>query len=306
MELNFAKLNGLGNDFVFVDDMEEAIELTDAQVAALCDRHFGIGGDGVILVRPSKRPECAAYMHYINSDGTLAQMCGNGVRCFAKFLVDRKMVSPEAGSFVADTLAGPKPIRFTVDADGLMTQATVDMGEPILQPSVVPTSLEANAQTEAGEPYVKEAAIESPWGTFAFTCVSMGNPHAVTFIDDFNALPDAVFTDATDKCLSSFNINLVGAYFEKHSAFPEKANIEFACVEGDHIAMRVFERGCGETLACGTGTCATNVAACLTGRAGRINDVHLLGGVLHIEWAQDNHVMMTGPAMQSFTGTVSV
>lgn len=306
MELTFYKMHGLGNDFVFVDDMDRTIELTDEQVAFLCDRHFGIGGDGVILVRPSERPECAGYMHYINSDGTLAQMCGNGVRCFAKFLVDHGYVDPNAGSLVADTLAGPKPIRFEVDENGLMTKATVDMGEPILEPAVVPVALEANAETELGVAFVKEGAIESPWGPFAFTCVSMGNPHAVTFIDDFDALPDELFKGVEVKSLDTFDVDLVGAYYEKHSAFPEKANIEFACLTENGIAMRVFERGCGETLACGTGTCATNVSAALTGRAGRENDVTLRGGVLHISWEADNHIMMTGAAATSFSGTITL
>ena len=163
MELSFTKLNGAGNDFVFVDDFSSEIELTTSQVSWLCDRHFGIGADGVILVRPSVRPECAAYMHYINSDGTLAQMCGNGVRCFAKFLVDRGYVQASDGSFVADTLAGPKPISFTVDDEGKMTQATVDMGHPILEPSEVPVHAKANATSPAGAAYAREIEIDSPW-----------------------------------------------------------------------------------------------------------------------------------------------
>lgn len=306
MLLTFAKLHGLGNDFVMIDDMDKSIQLTDEQVAAICDRHFGVGGDGVILVRSSDRPECAGYMHYINSDGTLAQMCGNGVRCFAKFMVDRGMIDSSDNTFVADTLAGPKPISYTVDADGKMTEATVNMGNPILIPQEVPTTLEANSKTNDGVPYAKEQLICSPWGDFAFTCVSMGNPHAITFIDDFNALPDIVFKDPANKCLKTFDVDLVGAYFEKHEAFPEKTNVEFAHVGENGIEMRVFERGCGETLACGTGTCATNVAAFLTGRAGRENDVALLGGVLHINWTNEGPVMMTGAAVQSFTGIIEV
>ncbi|WP_165246824.1 diaminopimelate epimerase [Adlercreutzia sp. ZJ141] len=304
MNINFAKLNGLGNDFVFIDDLTNELSLTDEQVAYLCDRYFGIGADGVIMVRPSAREECAAYMHYINADGTLAQMCGNGVRCFAKYLVDRGLVDASAGELVADTLAGPKPIRFSVDEAGKMTTATVDMGEPILEPSKVPVAVDANAQTPHGVPYVREAALTSPWGDFAFTCVSMGNPHTICFIDSFDALPDALFTHPGDKRLATFDVNTVGAYFESHTAFPEKTNVEFACVEADGIHMRVYERGCAETLACGTGACATNVAACLTGRAGCENDVILRGGTLHITWANNNHVMMTGPAKESFTGTV--
>ena len=306
MQLNFTKLHGLGNDFVFVDDMADQIELTAEQVAFLCDRHFGIGGDGVVLVRPSKRPECAGYMHYINSDGTLAEMCGNGVRCFTKFLVDNGYVSPESGSYIADTKRGPLPISFQLNEQGLMSVATVDMDEPILEPKLVPANLPAEGVFDQGISFVKEAAVSSPWGVFKFTCVSMGNPHAVTFIDDFDALPDELFKGAPVKSLDTFDIDLVGAYYEKHPAFPEKANIEFACLTDEGIAMRVFERGCGETLACGTGTCATSVAASLTGRAGRENDVMLRGGLLHISWEADNHVMMTGAAATSFSGTIAL
>lgn len=304
MELDFVKLNGAGNDFVFVDDLSRDVEITPEQVAWLCDRHFGIGADGVVLVRPSERPECAAYMHYINSDGTLAQMCGNGVRCFAKFLVDRGYVQASDGSFVADTLAGPKPISFTVDDEGMLTTATVDMGRPVFEPKLVPVAAEATGETEDGASLVKELAVDSPWGAFAFTCISMGNPHAVCFIEDFSALPDDLFADPSRKCLATLDLEKVGAFYESHEIFPEKANIEFACIESDGISMRVFERGCGETLACGTGACATGVAAALTGRAGASNDVRLRGGVLHIEWAEDGRVMMTGPAAESFQGTV--
>lgn len=305
MELEFVKLHGLGNDFVFVDDFSREIELSKEQVALLCDRHFGIGGDGVILVRPSERSECAAYMHYINSDGTLAQMCGNGVRCFAKYLVDRGFVPATDGQFVADTLAGPKPISFEVDDDEKMTKATVDMGHPILEPQSVPVALSANATSDAGVPFVSNSDIDSPWGAFSFTCVSMGNPHAITFIDDFNSLPDELFADPADKQLSTLNLSKVGAYFESHETFPEKTNVEFAHIAADGvIEMRVFERGCGETLACGTGACATNVAAALTGRASRENDLVLRGGTLHILWDENDHVMMTGPAAEAFEGTV--
>lgn len=305
MELTFTKLNGAGNDFVFVDDLSSEIELTTSQVAWLCDRHFGVGADGVILVRPSERPECAAYMHYINSDGTLAQMCGNGVRCFAKFLVDRGYVQPSDGAFVADTLAGPKPISFTIDDEGKMTQATVDMGHPILDPQTVPVSAEANAQSATGVAYAGDIAIESPWGPFAFTCVSMGNPHAITFIEDFEALPDELFA-SDEKTLATLDLEKIGAFYESNPIFPEKANIEFASITERGIEMRVYERGCGETLACGTGACATCVAAALTDRASRENDLILRGGVLHIHWTDDDHVMMTGPAAEAFEGTVEL
>ena len=304
MELDFAKLQGCGNDFVFIDDFSRDIDLTVQQVRFICDRHFGIGADGVILVRPSTDGDCAAYMHYINADGTLSEMCGNGVRCFAKYLVDRGFVQAADERFVADTLAGPKPISFTVDEEEKLQFATVDMGRPILEAAEIPTVLPADATSERGAAFVKEQPLESPWGTYAFTCVSMGNPHAVCFIDNWAELPDSAFLDASSKSLATFDVDSVGSFFECHEAFPEKANIEFAEITENGIAMRVYERGCGETLACGTGACATNVAAALTRRTGNENDVLLRGGVLHILWNDEDHVIMTGPAEESFQGTI--
>lgn len=306
MNREFAKLHGLGNDFIFFDDMEGVMDFSADAVRRLCDRHFGIGADGVIVVRPPKTKGAAGYMHYINSDGTLAQMCGNGVRCFAKYLVDHGYVDAGADSLVADTMAGPKPLTFTVDEQGKMVSATVDMGRPILDPARVPVSLPANAARENGEACAQEAVIPSPWGDFSFTCVSMGNPHAVCFIDDWRSVSDELFSDSCDKRLETLDVAKIGAYYESHAVFPEKTNVEFAAASADGIHMRVYERGCGETLACGTGACATSVAAALTGRCGTSNDLHLLGGMLHIEWRTDGHVLMTGPAEQSFTGVVDV
>ncbi len=306
MKLDFAKLQGCGNDFVFVDDFSRERELTAEQVTSLCDRHFGIGADGVILVRASDDPKCAAYMHYINSDGTLSEMCGNGVRCFAKYLVDRGFVPASDGHLTADTLAGPKPISFDTNADDKLTYATVDMGQPVLDPDAIPVASAVDATSPQGIPFVKDLTIASPWGDFSFTCVSMGNPHAVCFVDDWEDLPDNAFCNASDKSMGTFDVESVGAFFESHEAFPAKANIEFAEVGNDSISMRVFERGCGETLACGTGACATSVAASLTDRTGRKNDVELRGGTLRISWEDNGHVMMTGPAEESFHGTVEI
>lgn len=305
MELNFTKLHGLGNDFVFIDDFNESIELTAEQVAFLCDRHFGIGGDGVVLVRPSKRPECAGYMHYINSDGTLAEMCGNGVRCFTKFLVDHGYVDPNAGSYIADTKRGPLPISFELNDQGLMSLASVDMDEPILDSEKVPANLPAEGCAPNGSAFIKEASVESPWGNFEFTCVSMGNPHAVCFLDDIEELPADWFL-SDEKTLDTFDLNRIGAFFESNKVFPAKTNVEFIVPAEDGLHMRVYERGCGETLACGTGACASLVAAVLTGRSERTNKVHLRGGTLNITWQDNNHVLMTGPATQAFTGTIEI
>jgi diaminopimelate epimerase len=284
----FSKMNGAGNDFVMIDDMNDELELSAEQVAWLCDRHFGIGADGVILVKPSPRPECAAYMDYYNNDGTKAQMCGNGVRCFSKFLVDRKIVDPSDGKYVADTLSGPKPISFELDDNGKLVRACVDMGEPALEKSQIPTAL-PDADTSFGRAVV-ERPVRAGDLTLDFTCVSMGNPHAVTFVND-------PLSCAVEK---------YGPIVEKSSLFPEGTNVEFARVCGDKITMRVWERGCGETLACGTGCCATAVAAHITGRAPRQVTVKVLGGEIDIDWRGDNHVYMTGPAKESFTGTVDI
>lgn len=289
MKYDFAKLNGLGNDFVMIEDLDDNIIFTPEQIQTICDRHFGVGGDGVIVVKPSKNPECDAYMDYYNSDGSKAQMCGNGVRCFAKFLVDRNLVDASKGTLVADTLSGPKPISFTLDDENKMVQATVDMGAPILEPLQVPTAL-PGVETHFGT-VALEQDLNIDGEIYKFTCVSMGNPHAITFLDSDNLEI----------------VQSVGPKVETCSSFPEDTNVEFAFVDGDTITMRVWERGCGETLACGTGACATAVAAHISGRAGRSVTLNLLGGKLHIEWREsDGHVLMTGPAQQSFTGSFEI
>jgi diaminopimelate epimerase len=303
MELDFTKMHGAGNDFIMVENLDGTITLTPEEIRALCDRHFCIGADGVILVERSPRIGAAGYMHYFNSDGTLAQMCGNGVRCFAKYLVDRgiggEMDDPQSGHLLADTLAGPRPLTYRVDADGKVIAVTVDMGAPILTPVSVPTTLAPKDRFTQSDgstvDFVADAPIETPYGTFEFTCISMGNPHAITFIDHPENL-----------CIEH-----PGPLIEQSSCFPEKSNIEFARVDhtpsGDRITMRVWERGCGETLACGTGACATAVAAVLTKRAERSSTVVLRGGELSIHWDEaTGHVFMTGPAAVSYHGAVVV
>lgn len=306
MLLDFVKLNGCGNDFIFFDGINNNIELTSEQVIKLCDRNFGIGADGVIVVEPNKEPNSVAFMNYINSDGTFAQMCGNGVRCFAKYLVDRKIVNPIAETFDVDTRAGVRKIKYELDSDNRLSLATVDMGMPILEPAKIPVNINANAKTSNGVEFVSDALIESPWGGFKFTCVSMGNPHAVCFIEDFSSLDDALFSDSSDKSIFTFNIESIGSFYESNPVFPEKVNVEFATLSDNGIDMRVYERGCGETLACGTGACATSVAATLTRRAGRDNTVRLLGGDLNINWLESGSILMTGPAEESFYGTVNI
>lgn len=304
MKIDFVKLNGCGNDFVFIDNMDGRISLSKEQVASICDRHFGVGADGVILVDKSPKDGCDAYMHYINSDGTLAQMCGNGVRCFAKYLVDNHMVDTDGKTLNVDTLSGAKPIEYTTDSDGRLVEATVDMGCPIFDPESIPTTLNVNSKTPDNTGFVSNQPIPSPWGDFKFNVISMGNPHAVCFIDDFNDLPDDLFSDKP-KSLATFDIDKIGSFYESNDVFPEQANIEFAEITDNGINMRVYERGCGETLACGTGACATSVAATLSKCAPYKNTIHLLGGDLSIDW-KDNHVFMTGPAKEAFRGTLEI
>lgn len=306
MEIPFVKLHGLGNDFVVIDNMDRSIELTPEQVIHICDRHFGVGADGVILVQPSDHEECTGYMHYINSDGTLAEMCGNGIRCFAKFLCDNSYIPVDQDSFIGDTKRGPLKLQIFRDAEKHFKSATVDMDEPILEAEKVPVDLPESFVENLGVSAVIEQKIASPWGDFAFTCVSMGNPHAICFLDDIESLPDECFA-SEEKSLDSFKINEIGSYFESHEVFPAKTNVEFIVVDEEGLHMRVFERGCGETLACGTGACATLVASVLTSRSERENDVLLRGGILHIKWDQStNHVFMTGPAEQSFEGVIQL
>ncbi|MDR0501006.1 MAG: diaminopimelate epimerase [Coriobacteriales bacterium] len=295
MQLQFTKIHGAGNDFIVIDDLSNEIELEPNQVAQLCDRHFGIGADGIILVRPSGNADCVAYMHYINADGTLAEMCGNGIRCFAKYLVDKGFVpvvaNSRSGSFVADTKAGRRFVNFVVDDNGLLTEATVDMGEPTF-----------NTQS-------LKLLLDTGLGLLTFYDISMGNPHAVTFCGSGENATPAVWD------MDGGSFAALGAPLESNTkVFPNKSNIEFAEIISDKnddalaytdIRMRVYERGVGETLACGTGACATAVAASLSGRAKRRSKLHLKGGVLDIFWDENNNrVSMTGPATTVFEGSL--
>ncbi|MCI5825858.1 MAG: diaminopimelate epimerase [Arcanobacterium sp.] len=348
----FVKLHGLGNDFIVIDGMREPTDMSPELVQRLCDRHFGIGADGVIIVQPGRSEQGDGYMHYFNADGTLAEMCGNGVRCTAKFLVDHQYVPPlatasefaTAPSLTVDTLSGPKRIEYATDTAGALTYATVDMGAPILTPAKVPVNAEANAvvsaqanPTLAGTAYARDVLVPTPWANAVITAVSMGNPHMIWFFDSaeaFEALPTELFaptasrstttvsadtgTPSSDRTLppeagsaldylARLDLNRIGAYLESNvEAFPNKANIEFVVPAADGLHMRVFERGVGETLACGTGACATGVAGALTGRTGRSTDIRLLGGTLHIEWAENGHVLMSGSATESFRGTLEL
>lgn len=283
MQLTFTKMNGLGNDFIVIDDRDSTIDMTPDAVAWFCDRHFGIGGDGLILVRPAVNPDADYYMHYHNADGSLAEMCGNGARCFAKYVVDHGLVPGEATSLVIETFGGLKPVTFTRDDDGRLVTATVDMGVPLFAPEQIPADFEGSL--------IYDCPLDTPFGTFDLTAVNMGNPHVIIWVEDLDGAP----------------VETVGPFIATHERFPHGTNVEFAqLIDPTTIRMRVWERGVGETLACGTGACAVLVAGTLSCRVGREATIELPGGELEIRWHENDHVYMTGSAAVSFIGTVEL
>jgi diaminopimelate epimerase len=280
-------MHGLGNDFVVFEDLDGELDMSPEAIEWICDRRFGIGADGVILVRSSEIPDADFHMAYFNSDGSIAEMCGNGIRCLARYVVDHELLAPDRDELVVSTLVGLKPISVNRDLDGSFVAATVDMGEPILNPADVPTLL--SAETPGGP--VVSRPLTTDIGTFDVTAVSMGNPHCVLWVDD---------VDVAD-------VDGIGPVIETHDMFPARTNVEFAqVVDAGTIRLRVWERGCAETLACGTGACATLVAGVLTDRIGREATIELPGGLLDIHWAQDNHVYMTGSATEVFAGSLPI
>ncbi|MCI8805712.1 MAG: diaminopimelate epimerase [Clostridiales bacterium] len=275
--MKFTKMQGCGNDYVYVNCFAEKVENPSELAKIISDRHFGVGSDGLILIMPSETADCR--MRMFNWDGSESEMCGNGVRCVGKYVHDRGIVNKD--TITVETLAGIKILNLKLDDENQTISLTVDMGEPILKASDIPVVSEENP--------VKNLTLKAFDREFTFTCVSMGNPHAVTFIDN----------------VDDFNIEKYGSVLETDEHFPKRANIEFVqIIDKSHLKMRVWERGTGETLACGTGTCATVVAAALNEKSDRNNvDVKLLGGHLQITWDEkDNHVYMTGPAEFSFDG----
>jgi len=287
VKLDFVKMHGLGNDFIIIDDRDEQIDFAPEAVEWLCDRNFGIGADGIMLVRPATTDGADFSWWFRNSDGSVAEMCGNGIRCFAKYVVDRGLVPADCQSVRVETAMGVYAIEVTRAYDGTMYLATVDMGEPIVRPADVPTEMRCGNNDDM----VISCPLETEAGTFDVTPLSMGNPHCVLWVDD---------VDTTD-------VARIGPAIETHPAFPKKTNVEFAEVVGEEtIKLRVWERGVGETLACGTGACAAAVVGALTLRIGREATVQLPGGELEIRWAEDNRVYMTGPATEVFSGTLTI
>ena len=273
--MRFTKMHGIGNDYVYVSGFDEQVDDPATLARAVSDRHFGIGGDGLILILPSDKADCR--MRMFNADGSEAQMCGNGIRCVAKYVYDHGIARRTA--LTVETLAGVLALDLFV-ADGAVDRVRVNMGEPRLQRAQIPM------RGAPGE--VINEPLRVNGAAFEVTAVSMGNPHCVVFVED----------------VSGFDVAHWGPLFEHHDAFPERVNTEFIQVrDRESFSMRVWERGSGETLACGTGAAAAAVACHLTGRTGRRVTGHLLGGPLELEWqAGNNQVFMTGPAVEVFSG----
>ena len=278
-------MHGIGNDFIIVNCLGEFGDTVAAEAkekaAWLCDRKFGVGGDGVILVMIGQTHRFRMVMY--NPDGSEAEMCGNGIRCFAKYIHDHGYTQGET-DIPVETGAGLLRVQANLDGAGKVSTVRVDMGEPVLTPSLVPTTL------GAGQEKVVDVPLAIGDQTLRVTAVSMGNPHAVTFVDDVKSYP----------------VEKVGPQVERNAAFPKRTNTEFIDVVSDkEINFRVWERGAGETLACGTGACAAVVASHLNGKTGRHVLVHLPGGDLDIDWsADDNRVYMTGAAAEVYEGEI--
>ena len=280
--MEIVKMHGIGNDFVFLDHFHQ--QPTEGKVEGeypelarkLCHRQFGVGGDGLIVVLPSEVAD--ARMRIFNCDGSEPEMCGNGIRCFARYIFDKGYV--KKNPLQVETLAGILTLHLEI-AEEKVTGVRVDMGEPILKPGLIPVLAEA-------EPVIG-AKLEVEGHEFEYTAVSMGNPHCVIFIEDYEKL----------------DFERLGPAIEKHPLFPRKTNVEFIRVDSrSELTMKVWERGAGPTLACGTGACASAVAAVLNGKTKRKVTVHLPGGDLLIEWGEDNRVYMTGPATYVFKATL--
>ncbi|MDF2658518.1 MAG: diaminopimelate epimerase [Paenibacillus sp.] len=276
--MNFTKMHGLGNDFIVIAGESRLPDNAASLAVSCCNRFFGIGADGLVFVLPSDRADFM--MRIMNSDGSEAEQCGNAIRCVAKYVYDNGLT--DKTELAIETIgAGVQPVRLQVQ-DGKAVSVTVDMGIPVLNGLSVPTTVDRNP--------VVDYPVEIDGVTFRFTAVSMGNPHCVVYVDD----------------AAGFDLYRWGPKLEQHPLFPKRVNVEFATVRSrEHIDMRVWERGAGPTLACGTGACATLVASVLKGVSGRRAVVSLKGGDLEIEWAEeDGRVYMTGPAVTVYRGTL--
>lgn len=278
--MEFTKMHGLGNDFIVIYGEKELPNNANELALKVCDRFFGIGADGLVYILPSDNADFK--MRIINSDGSEAEQCGNAIRCVSKYVYDHKLIDRKA--ITIETIgAGVQPVQLTVE-EGIVKQVRVDMGEPILNGLAIPTTFDKKQ--------VVNETVQVDGQDYTFTAVSMGNPHCVIEVEDAKTL----------------DYSVIGPKLEVHEAFPKKINVEFVTIYNrNHIEMRVWERGAGPTLACGTGACATLVASVLRDKADRAATVSLKGGDLYIEWnSSDNHLYMTGPAEEVFTGRLRV
>jgi diaminopimelate epimerase len=267
--MRFVKMHGAGNDYVFVDTFEESVADAPSLARAVSDRHTGIGGDGLILLAPSESADCRMIMY--NADGSRAEMCGNGLRCVARLARNRGRVASDL--MRVETDAGIRVVQLTPDG------ARVDMGAPSFSPESIPVTLPG--------PRVVDQELEILDTRVSLTCVSMGNPHAVLYVDDVDRV----------------DVSRIGPIVERHELLPERTNVEFVQVlDESHVRQRTWERGSGETLACGTGACAVCVAGVLTGRTGHSLRIRLRGGELLLEWDGEGSVLMTGPVVEVFRG----
>lgn len=278
--MQFTKMQGAGNDYIYVNCFTETVENPAETAVRVSDRHFGVGADGLVLIKPSQTADF--FMDIYNADGSRAKMCGNATRCVAKYVYDNKMT--DKTEIALETLSGIKYIKLTVQ-DGKVASARVNMGAPILAAREIPTNFD-------GETVVSQK-LTIDEKAYAVTCVSMGNPHCILYTDDVHAL----------------DLPQIGPKFEKHEMFPDRINTEFIHIVSEtELDMRVWERGSGETLACGTGACAAVVASVLNGCCKRDTDIqiNLLGGTLYINWTTGGDVYMTGPAVTVCTGNIDV
>jgi diaminopimelate epimerase len=279
--MRFTKMHGIGNDYIYVDCFRNPMPRDPAGISrAVSDRHFGIGSDGLILICPSDTAD--ARMRMYNADGSESEMCGNGIRCVAKYLYDHSLVRKTA--LTIETGGGVLTLELEISG-GAVRQVRVDMGEPVLDAALIPTSLPGDA-AKGGR--VVNVPLAVAGRRLPVTCVSMGNPHCITFVAE----------------ITNEQVLIVGPQVEVHPEFPRRTNVEFVKVNrAEELTFRVWERGSGETMACGTGACAVAVAGVLTGLTQRRVTAHLRGGDLNLEWSEsDNHVYMTGSATEVFSG----
>ena len=278
MELHFTKMHGTGNDYVYINLFEEKVEDPGALSVRISDRHFGIGSDGLILIAPSEEADCRMIMY--NADGSEGEMCGNGIRCVAKYAYEHGIAKDTL--ITIETKSGIKTLELTVE-DGIVTYVQVNMGRAILKPEEIPVA--AKGDTFVSKPIVVDGR------EYLATCVSMGNPHCVIFMSGIDEL----------------DLEKIGPKFENHELFPNRINTEFVEVLNEHtIKMRVWERGSGETISCGTGTCASTVAAVLNGhcKQGEEIEIQIRGGKLYDTYLENGEVLMKGPATTVFEGVI--